>query len=305
MQTRPYGDLFHLITNMIGAVELALDEQTQLKNFINRRFFEAYQTSPIWPRYIIAGEERTVVSLVFSGSSTSSVNQNYKLLGSNTSEGTAVYQGVATDTVLVYNTGSAWRVDTGASAAQQSDGSYTVTSGVQRHIETDTIKKSKVADVENWNPSGLIVLEKNLLPYVQSGKDTMSDVIRLHRQHPFLNRSALEYDYYVDFHGANILNLVPTAESTAFATYKKKFTEFSASSDFYNSTEEVPEEFFNYIAHSVYADFLRVQNKQQEALAEEQVASTYLDQELEKADVAMSNVTMLRRINTHTSRQSR
>jgi hypothetical protein len=60
MQTRTYGDLFSLISNMIGAVELASDEQTQVANFINRRYFEAYQTSPVWPRYVITGEARTI-----------------------------------------------------------------------------------------------------------------------------------------------------------------------------------------------------------------------------------------------------
>jgi hypothetical protein len=41
----------------------------------------------------------------------------------------------------------------------------------------------------------------------------------------------------------------------------------------------VPAEFFNFIAHAVYADFLRVQNRQQEAIAEDQVAQTYLNLE--------------------------
>jgi hypothetical protein len=293
---------------MIGAVELAADEQTQVKNFINRRYFEAYQTSPVWPRYVKVGDERIIIALVLTGSSTAAVNQNYKILGENSNGSGVVYQGITEDDIIIYNTGSAWRIDDVTSVsdpAEQSDGRYTVTSGTQRHIETDTVKKSSAAEVENWNPSGLVVTEKNLIPYTQSGKDTMSDVVRLHRQHPFLNRSALEYDFFVDVDGANILNLVPTTENKAFATYKKKFDTFTVSSDFYNSTTEVPEEFFNYIAHAVYADFLRVQNKQEEAIAEENIAKGYLDQELEKADAAMSNVTLLRRINTHTSRQSR
>ena len=75
--------------------------------------------------------------------------------------------------------------------------------------------------------------------------------------------------------------------------------------DYYNSTAEVPAEFFNFIAHSAYADFLRVQNKQQEAIAEEQVAKTYLALELEKIDIRSNNSTINKRFSTYVNRQSR
>jgi len=209
MQTRTYGDLFSLITNMIGAVELAADEQTQVKNFINRRFQEAFDTSPIWPRYVVTGEERD--------------------------------------------------------------------------FTTDT----------------------QIIPYVEGGKDTIGEFIRIHNRQPFLNLSALEYEFYVDANGANILNIRNTTDSSAFVTYKKQFTPFSVTSDFYNSTADVPAEFFNFLAHTVYADFLRVQNKQEEAIAEENVAAKYLAQELEKVDIRMNNSTVNKRFNTYVNRQSR
>ena len=76
-------------------------------------------------------------------------------------------------------------------------------------------------------------------------------------------------------------------------------------SDYYNSAVEVPGEFFNYIAHAVYADFLRVQNRQEQALAEEQVAQTYLALELEKIDIRSNNNTINKRFSTYVNRQSR
>ena len=36
--------------------------QTQLLNFAKRRMYEAYQATPMWPRYLVVGEERTVSS---------------------------------------------------------------------------------------------------------------------------------------------------------------------------------------------------------------------------------------------------
>jgi hypothetical protein len=58
-----------------------------------------------------------------------------------------------TTTVIIYNTGTAWRVDTAASAAPQtSDGTFTVTAGNQEFIEADTIKKDNITEVETFTP---------------------------------------------------------------------------------------------------------------------------------------------------------
>lgn len=287
-------------------------EDTQIADFINRRFQEAFDTSPVWPRYVVSSEERQIIALTLSGATSStstSVNQNYKLLGSNTTGGTNVYQGVTTNTVIIYNTGSAWRVDTSASAAEQADGTYTVSAGTQQFIEADTNKKDNVEDVETWTPrSGsdvLSVVAKQLIPYAETNKTTIGDFNRIHRKRAFLNNSAIEYDFFADADGANILNIISTTDNTAFVTYKKQFTPFSVTTDFYNSTVEVPAEFFNFIAHTVYADFLRVQNKQEQAIAEENVGAKYLAQELEKVDLRMNNSTINKRFSTYVNRQSR
>jgi len=324
MQTRTYGDLFSLITNMIGAVELAADEQTQVKNFINRRFQEAFDTSDVWPRYLVSSEERNLVSFVITGTDGTAglgvdatlINQNYVLLGTGNgsgaeASGTLVYSGL-TNAVIIYNSGSAWTIDQLASAAKQSDGTYVVTTNVPpEFLETDTNKKDNVLDVETWTrqggsgTTGPTLTGKNLVPYAQSGKNTIGDFNRIHRKKAFLNNSAIEYDFFADADGANILNIVNTTDNTAFVTYKKQFTPFTVVSDFYNSTAEVPAEFFNYMAHAVYADFLRVQNKQEEAIAEENVAAKYLAQELEKVDIRMNNSTINKRFSTYVNRQSR
>jgi len=202
MQTRTYGDLFSLITNMIGAVELAADEQTQVKNFINRRYFEAYQSSSVWPRYLVVGEERD-----FSG------------------------------------------------------GTQTV-------------------------------------PFTQAEKDTINEFLRLHSAEPFKNNTVHEYKFYVDSDGASVINIVSGSPSSAYVTYKKTVTLPSVASDFYNSTDTIPEEFFNYIAHAVYADFLRVQNKQEEAIAEERVAEKYIAQEILKIDSRVTANGIKKRLNS-------
>ena len=325
MQTRTYGDLFKLIQSLAGVGSFAPTEADDVANLINRRFLQAFNESPIWPRYFVPSEKRDILSLTLSGataSTSTSVNQNYKLLGANTTGGLSVYQGAgitaadgtvsATDTII-YNTGTAWRVDTGASATEQTSGTFTVTAGTQQFIEADTNKKDSITDVVTFTPragtDSLLVEGKNLIPYAQTGKSTIGSFNRIFRKQAFLNNSAHEYEFFVDFTGANILNVVSTTDNAAFVSYKKEFTPFTvtgtAVSDFTGSTVEVPAEFFAYIAHATYADFLRMDGQTDKAFAEENTATGALALELEKVDIISNNNTVNKRFSTYVNRQSR
>ena len=319
MQTRTYGDLFKLIQSLAGVGSFAESEQDDIANLINRRFLQAFNESPIWPRYIVSSEKRDILALTLSGataSTSTTVNQNYKLLGANTTGGLNVYQGVTTDasnnTVVIYNTGTAWRVDLIAISnipSEQADGTFTVTSGTQQFIEADTNKKDQVTDVETFTPragtDSLLVQGKNLIPYAQTGKTTIGSFNRIHRKQAFLNNSAIEYDFFVDFTGANILNITSSTDNSAFVTYKQQFTPFDVTSSYTTSTVEVPAEFFPYIAHSTYADFLRMDGQTEKAFAEEQRAEIALALELEKIDLISNNNTVNKRFSTYVNRQSR
>ena len=318
MQNRTYGDLFNLIQSLAGVGSFSESERDDIANLINRRFLQAFNESPIWPRYIVSSEKRDILALTLSGATSTTsttVNQNYKLLGANTTGGSNVYQGVTTTTVIIYNTGTAWRVDTGASAAEQDSGTFTVTSGTQQFIEADTIKKDQVTDVETFtgrdsSTDSLLVEGKNLIPYAQTGKTTIGSFNRIHRKKAFLNDSSIEYDFFVDFTGANILNITSTTDNSAFVTYKQEFTPFSVgpSTDatvYTDSTVEVPAEFFAYLAHATYADFLRMDGQTEKAFAEEQRAEIALALELEKIDLISNNNTVNKRFSTYVNRQSR
>ena len=340
MQNRTYGDLFNLVSNMIGAVELAADEQTQLRHFINRRFQEAFDESPVWPRYLVSSEERDIASIVISGLTAGSSsndksgvsNGNYALFGVvssgtgavigtniyyNLDQGTESSIGISNSTILYKRTStSRWELESGNDITLNSDGtiSYEPGGGDTVLVETIPTGASSVenpSEVLNWTLTASLVAgtpfftDKQLIPYAETGRNTIGDFNRIHRKKAFLNNSAIEYDFFVDFDGANILNIISTTDNTAFVTYKKQFTPFAVTTDYYNSTAEVPAEFFNFIAHSAYADFLRVQNKQEEAIAEEQVAKTYLALELEKIDIRSNNSTINKRFSTYVSRQSR
>jgi hypothetical protein len=316
MQTRTYGDLFKLIQSLAGVGSFAPTEADDVANLINRRFLQAFNESPIWPRYFVSSEKRDILSLQLSGataSTSTTVNQNYKLLGANTTGGLNVYQGATTNTVIIYNTGTAWRVDTAASATEQASGTFTVSAGTQQFIEADVSKKDNITEVVTFTPragtDSLLVEGKNFIPYAQTGRTTIGSFNRIFRKQAFLNNSAHEYEFFVDFTGANILNVVSTTDNSAFITYKQEFTPFTVSgslvSDYTDSTVEVPAEFFAYIAHATYADFLRMDGQTDKAFAEENTASVALALELEKIDIISNNNTVNKRFSTYVNRQSR
>jgi hypothetical protein len=336
MQTRTYGDLFKLIQSLAGVGSFAPTEADDVANLINRRFLQAFNESPIWPRYLVTSEERDIISLNISGlgagtssDSSSVVNGNYILLGQDDGQngavaGTNVYYNAAlgtSDTTVIYKRTSTnrWEIEGNGNISINSDGTISVQAGagvaVTLLVEADTQKKDNPSEVDTWtlttaNVSGTpLIVDKQLIPYAQTGKNTIGSFNRIHRKKAFLNQSAVEYDFFVDFDGANILNITSTTDNSAFVTYKKQFTPFSVTgstvADFTGSTVEVPAEFFAYLAHATYADFLRMDGQTDKAFAEENTATVALALELEKVDIISNNNTVNKRFSTYVNRQSR
>ena len=50
-----------------GELAASGTEDTQVADFINRRFQQAFDTSPVWPGYFINSEARDIISLNISG----------------------------------------------------------------------------------------------------------------------------------------------------------------------------------------------------------------------------------------------
>ena len=342
MQTRTYGDLFKLIQSLAGVGSFAPTEADDVANLINRRFLQAFNESPIWPRYLVTSEERDIISLNISGlgagtssDSSSVVNGNYILLGQDDGAngavaGTNVYYNpdvgnLNAGTTVIYKRSSTsrWEIESGGVVAINADGTISVQataggSAVTLLVEADTQKKDNPSEVVTWtltaaNLSGTpLIVDKQMIPYAQTGRNTIGSFNRIHRKKAFLNQSSVEYDFFVDFDGANILNITSTTDNSAFVTYKKQFTPFTITvsnpvvvADFTGSTVEVPAEFFAYLAHATYADFLRMDGQTDKAFAEENTASVALALELEKIDIISNNNTVNKRFSTYVNRQSR
>ena len=313
MQDRTYSDLLFLIQSLVGGGNLTTEEQGSIDSFINRRAHEAFQTSQTWPRFLVGSEKRNIISYVLSGATSSTitdVNANYRFIGLNDGDigkaGTSVYEdsNPAAPVNLIYkNSSNAWIVTYAAAFSINSDGTIDITdAGATQFTEADSIKKDRVEDVETWTPSqtseALLVAAKNLIPYAETNKTNIGEFLKVYRKKAFLNDSSLEYDFFVDFDGANILNVANTTDNAAFVTYKKELPQYTITSI------DIPGEWFFFIAHGAYADFLRMEGKVEQSMAEEGVAQGYLAQELEKVD-NMSNNNVFRRFSTHGTRQSR
>ena len=313
MQQRTYTDLKALIQALAGISSFTEDEDLKILDFVNRRASQAYNMSPSWSRYVVSSEGRDINAYTLSGSSgTTTVNQNYKFVGANDGtvgiSGTNIYQGVTTDSIIIYKTTDGWRIDSGASVADTNgDEEYTVTAGSQEFLEADTNKKDVIENVVTWTGSGTLLVEpKNLIPYKQTGKDNIGEFTRIHRKQAFYNNSTLEYDFFVDITGANILNIVSGTDSKAYVTYKKELPIFTVNSnDITDVDNSIPGEFFHYIAHAAYADFLRMDGQHGKALTEEQIAEGYIAMQLEQIDIRNNNNSINQKFSTYVNRQSR
>ena len=339
MQTRTYGDLFKLIQSLAGVGSFAATEADDVANLINRRFLQAFNESPIWPRYLVTSEERDIISLVISGvgagtnqDNRSKVNANYILAGQakgnaqgvagtnvyyNPAEGTKTST-AATNTTTIFKKASTnkWEIQEGNDFTINADGTISIdAAGGALFVEADTDTKDNPSEVVTWTVDAAIasgtplIVDKQMIPYAQTGRNTIGSFNRIHRKKAFLNESAIEYEFFVDFDGANILNITSTTDNSVFVTYKKQFTPFSVTgstvADFTGSTVEVPAEFFAYLAHATYADFLRMDGQTDKALVEENTASVALALELEKIDIIFNNNTVNKRFSTYVNRQSR
>ena len=328
MQDRTYSDLLFLVQSLVGGGNLTTEEQGSVDSFINRRSHEAFQNSQTWPRFLIGSEQRDIISLNISGlgaggssDQSGNVNGNYILLGQDSGgndgvAGTNVYfnpaQGTRSDirivgsTVIYKSNGDdRWHINTGSGIDISSSGAISADGGGSViATEADTNKKDNPSDVVNWTItasalSGKPLLQNTqLIPYAETGKTSIGEFLKVYRKKAFLNDSSLEYDFFVDFNGANILNVANTTDNVAFVTYKKELPQYTITSI------DIPGEWFFFIAHGAYADFLRMEGKVEQSMAEEEVAQKYLAQELEKID-NMSNNNVFRRFSTHGTRQSR
>ena len=256
MANGTYSDLILRVQALAGISDFTPTEITFLTSLVNRRANMAYEATDYWPRYLVAGEIRSL--------KTSTVNAGSFVVGT---------------TYTILTVGNTNFVSIGA--ASNTVGVVFVATGA-------------------GTGTGTATLNSNIVPFTQAGKDTIDTFLRIHKTYqPFYLYSAVELEYYVNADGAHLVG--DTAPSTStFVTYKMVWD-----GPYTTASTNIPGEWFDYIAHSVYADFLRQDGQNEKAIVEENVAKGILDDQLQKTDVSRATGMMAHRISTHNSRSFR
>jgi hypothetical protein len=139
----------------------------------------------------------------------------------------------------------------------------------------------------------------NVISFTQAGLADVGLFLRIHRTAPWAAASAQEFAFYVTASGARITagTLDP---GSAFVTYKEAYTPAINT-----LSEDIPHEFFHYIAYGTYADFLRAEGQQEKAVLADQEALLILDEELINPQHVSTMQMVATKISTNANHQLR
>jgi hypothetical protein len=140
------------------------------------------------------------------------------------------------------------------------------------------------------------------IPFAETGKDSIDTFLRVHRQQPYVVASVQEYDMMITATGATIItgNLNP---ANAFVTYKAQLNDTYG--DGAGETSAIPAEWYQYLAHGTYADYLRAEGQQEKAALADQEADALLTEELIRIDEQHTLQIVANRVFTNANMQTR
>ena len=141
-----------------------------------------------------------------------------------------------------------------------------------------------------------------VVPFSESGLSTIDTFLRIYKQKPFITRAVQEYDIIVTSDGATLIcgNLNPLS---AFVTYKAQFVDVYGDGN--GEVSNVPAEWYQYLAHGAYADYLRAEGQQDKSALADQEADILLQEELIRLDENHTSGLVSNRIFTNANMQHR
>jgi hypothetical protein len=142
----------------------------------------------------------------------------------------------------------------------------------------------------------------SLIPYSESGLSPIDTFLRVYKQAPYIAASVQEYDILVGSGGATLIcgDLNP---SEAFVTYKAQLVDTYG--DGVGEVSSVPAEWFQYIAHGTYSDYLRAEGQQEKSVIADQEAEMLLQDEMIRLDENHTSGLVSNRIFTNANMQLR
>lgn len=146
------------------------------------------------------------------------------------------------------------------------------------------------------------VVTASVIPYSESGLPSIDTFLRIYKQAPYIASSVQEYDIMVTANGATLIcgDLNPTE---AFVTYKAQLSDTYG--DGSGEVSTIPAEWYQYIAHGTYADYLRAEGQQEKSVIADQEAEMLLQDELIRLDENHTSGLVSSRIFTNANMQMR
>ena len=331
MQTRTYADLFELVSALCG-VTFATIEEPRIRALMNRRAVRAFKSSNYWTRFIKIGEERRLsgdsaaVTTTVSGSSyyiNTVGNTDFSAIGVPYN---AVFDGAINGTTLTVSDMTSGLIaigdfitDGGVFDNVQITAFITGTGGVGTYTVSPNQGTVAVTSMGTFTVdtyftatgagtgTGTVSPALDYLPYTQTGLNTIDSFLRVFVYAPFKTMGSQEYQYTVGSDGAELISGT-VSPSSAFVAYKSVLT-FStaagATSQSLTSSSLIPEEWFEYIAHGTYADYLRAEGQQEKAAVADAEASEILLDELMRLDEQHTQTLISNRMFTNSNMQVR
>ena len=287
MNNKTYADLLALAQALAGVDAFTTLEGTKMLALINRRLYQAYASSPTWPRYYYAAQARPITDGVISRTYSVAGGTRTSSLESRVSTTVTIVCTAAVDFVAGMDV-----TISGLSGTTSPNGTYTVTGVSTTTVEDDTFTYELAAGTGSEVYTGTGTITPVAIPEV-------GEFNRILSGNPYSAGGYREFQFVVDSEGAKIINRGGTA-SGAWVNFKQEWP-----GPYTTASTDIPQEFFNYTAHAAYADFLRMDGQTDKAIVEEKVAQNYLDIELMKAENQSNVNNSYRRISTYTSRQYR
>jgi len=146
------------------------------------------------------------------------------------------------------------------------------------------------------------VISSSVIPYSESGLSSIDTFLRVYKQAPYISSSVQEYDIMITANGATLVSggLNPTE---AFVTYKAQLTDTYGDGSGESTT--IPAEWYQYMAHGTYADYLRAEGQQEKSVIADQEAELLLQDEMIRLDENHTSGLVSNRIFTNANMQMR
>lgn len=158
-----------------------------------------------------------------------------------------------------------------------------------------------------WPRFLVVAEERNVtngyVPWDEASIDSIDTYIRIYRTAPYAISSSQDFDFYVDSTGAKLLDGGLNSTSV-FVTYKKQLT--NTYGDGTNGTSAIiPDEWFEYLAHGTYSDWLRAEGQMEKAQVADMEAIDKVTDELLRIDEMGTSGLISPRMSTNANMQSR